>query len=206
MAKKANSLIPVQRIENVIHHIRGQRVMLDRDLASLYGVEVRILNQAVKRNTERFPEDFTFQLAREESDHVLRSQIVILKEQKSGFSVETSKNSRSQIVTLKQVAHRKYLPFVFEQGVAMLSSVLRSPRAVQVNIEIMRTFVRLRQWLTSNAELAKRLADLEQKYDKNFKVVFEAIRELMRESATPKRKREIGFHTFQSARTAAGAK
>ncbi|HET7626006.1 MAG TPA: ORF6N domain-containing protein [Verrucomicrobiae bacterium] len=196
--------MPVQRIENVIHHIRGQRVMLDRDLASLYGVEVRILNQAVKRNTERFPEDFTFQLAREESDQVLRSQIVILKEQKSGFSVETSKNSRSQIVTLKQVAHRKYLPFVFEQGVAMLSSVLRSPRAVQVNIEIMRTFVRLRQWLTSNAELAKRLADLEQKYDKNFKVVFEAIRELMRESARPKRKREIGFHTLKSAR-AAGA-
>jgi hypothetical protein len=107
---------------------------------------------------------------------------------------------RSQIVTLKHGAHRKYLPYAFtEQGVAMLSSVLRSPRAVQVNIQIMRTFVRLRQWLASNAELAARLDKLEQSYDKKFKVVFEAIRELMREKTTPRRKREIGFHAIPVA-------
>ena len=137
----------------------------------LYCVPVRVLNQAVKRNIDRFPGDFMFQLSREEDDS-LRSQIVTLKK------------GRGQ--------HRKYLPYVFtEQGVAMLSSVLNSERAVKVNIEIMRTFVRLRQMLASNAELARKLASLEKKYDEHFKVVFDAIRELMK-PPEPKRSR-IGF-------------
>ncbi len=146
--------------------------MLDADLAALYDVDVKVLNQAVKRNTERFPADFMFQLTAEESPR-LRSQTVTLK------------HGRGQ--------HRKYRPHAFtEQGVAMLSSVLRSERAVQVNIEIIRAFVRLRQILASHAELAQQLAALEQKYDAQFKAVFDAIRELM---APPKTERKrIGFH------------
>jgi len=165
------SLIPVDRIERVIFMLRGHKVMLDLHLASLYGVEVKVFNQAVKRNTERFPADFMFQLTSEETGF-LRSQSVTLK------------SGRGQ--------HRKYLPHAFtEQGVAMLSSVLHSPRAVQVNIEIMRAFVRLRQMLATNADLARKLAALERKYDTQFKVVFDAIRELM--SPPEKPKRHIGF-------------
>ena len=165
------SLIPIDRIESAILLIRGQKVMLDADLAELYGVEIRVLVQAVKRNLERFPEDFMFQLNKEEADF-LTSQIVTLK------------RGRGQ--------HRKYLPYVFtEQGVAMLSSVLRSERAIQVNIEIMRAFIRLRQMLASNAELARKLDALEKKYDAQFKEVFEAIRQLM---APPEPKqRATGF-------------
>ena len=203
MAKDANKIVSVRQTENLIYQIRGQRVMLDSDLATLYCVEVRILNQAVKRNAERFPEDFLFRLKREEADRVLRSQIVILESQTSGISSKTRGYSRSKIVTLKPGEHRKYLPYVFtEQGVAMLSSVLRSPRAIQVNIEIMRTFVRLRQWLASNAELAKRLSDLESEYDEQFKAVFEAIRDLMAEPEPEENAacREIGFHTVRNPR------
>lgn len=138
----------------------------------------------------------------------LRSQIVTLNAGTSRDSASKSHRSRSQLVTLNDSEVKrlnrgqnvKFRPYAFtEQGVAMLSSVLRSPRAVQVNIEIMRTFVRLRQWLASNAELAARLDKLEQSYDKKFKVVFEAIRELMREKTTPRRKREIGFHAIPGA-------
>lgn len=166
-----NAIVPVERIERAILVIRGHRVLLDADLALLYEVEVKVLNQAVKRNTERFPADFMFQLTAEEADF-----------------------QRSQTVTLKRGRgkHRKYLPYAFtEQGVAMLSSVLRSPRAVQVNIEIMRAFVRLRQMLQQNADLALKLAALEKKYDAQFKVVFDAIRELMTPPTKPKR--PIGF-------------
>jgi len=165
------SLVPVERIEKAILLVRKQKVLLDADLAALYGVETRVLVQAVKRNLERFPEDFMFQLSREETDF-LRSQIVTLK------------MGRGQ--------HRKYLPYVFtEQGVAMLSSVLRSSRAIQVNIEIMRAFIRLRQMLASHAELARKFDALEKKYDDQFKEVFEAIRQLM---APPEPKqRAIGF-------------
>jgi hypothetical protein len=165
------SLIPVDRIEKAILLIRGQKVMLDADLATLYGVETRVLVQAVKRNIERFPEDFMLQLSKEEADF-LRSQIVTLKK------------GRGQ--------HSKYLPYAFtEQGVAMLSSVLRSRRAIQVNIEIMRAFIRLRQMLASHVELARKLDALEKKYDAQFKQVFEAIRQLM---APPEPKRRpIGF-------------
>ena len=165
------SLIPVDRIEKIILLVRGQKVMLDADLSGLYGVETRVLVQAVKRNLERFPEDFMFQLNKEEADF-LRSQIVTLKK------------GRGQ--------HSKYLPYVFtEQGVAMLSSVLRSQQAIQVNIEIMRAFIRLRQMLASHAELARKLDALEKKYDAQFQDVFEAIRQLM---APPEQKRRaIGF-------------
>ncbi|HEX3905858.1 MAG TPA: ORF6N domain-containing protein [Polyangia bacterium] len=151
--------VPFEQVERAIFFLRGHRVIFDTDLAAMYGVETRALLQAVKRNRERFPSDFAFELKSEELES-LRSQIVILKRGRG--------------------SHRKYLPFAFtEQGVAMLSSVLRSPRAVQVNIEIMRAFVRLRQLLQSNTELAAKLDALEQKYDSQFSIVFEAIRELM---------------------------
>ena len=146
--------------------------MLDRDLAKLYGVETKILNRAVKRHVNRFPPDFMFQLTADETD-VLRYQI------------GTSKKGRGG---------RRYLPHVFtEQGVAMLSSVLNSERAVLVNIEIMRAFVKLRQLLASDAELSRRLDELESKYDRHFKVVFDAIREMM--SPPVRDRKEIGFRS-----------
>ena len=157
-------------IQDKIYEIRGQNVMIDFDLAELYGVETRTLNQAVKRNMDRFPDDFMFQLTEGEFE-----------------------NLRSQIVTSSWGGAR-YLPYAFtEQGVAMLSSVLRSERAILVNIEIMRVFVHLRRMLASHAELARRLVALERRYDAQFKVVFDAIRELM--SPAKPRRRELGFHT-----------
>jgi len=175
---RIHSTIPIEHITQAILLLRGHKVMLDEDLAALYGVETKALNRAIKRNLERFPEDFMFQLTAEEFDN-LRYQ--------SGTS-----NLRSQIGTSRW-GGRRYPPYAFtEQGVAMLSSVLRSDRAIHVNIEIMRAFVRLRSMLASNAELARKLAALEKKYDTQFKVVFDAIRELM----TPpeqKKKRPIGF-------------
>ncbi len=159
------------KVERRIFLIRGQNVMLDFDLAELYGVETGALKRAVNRNRDRFPEDFLFQLTAKEMD-ALRCQIGTSKQGRGG---------------------RRYLPYAFtEQGVAMLSSVLRSPRAVQVNIAIMRTFVRLREMLLSNVDLARKLAVLENKYDAQFKVVFDAIRELMLPPEQPKRR--IGFH------------
>ena len=168
-----NIPVPAERIEQTIRIIRGHRVMLDADLAKLYEVTTKVLNQAVKRNRTRFPMDFMFQLTAEEATS-LRSHIVTLKP------------SRGE--------HRKYHPYAFtEQGVAMLSSVLHSERAIQVNIAIMRTFVRLREMIGSNKVLARRLNELEKKYDTQFRVVFEAIRELMAEP-DPKSRR-IGFKT-----------
>ncbi len=163
------SLIPVGRIERSILLIRGQKVMLSTHLAELYDVETRVLNQAVKRNMSRFPEDFMFQLN----------------------SIEAE-----QLVSQNVIPHKKYfggsLPYVFtEQGVAMLSSVLNSERAIKVNIEIMRAFVRLRHIIASNKELAKGLDELEKRYDAQFKVVFDAIRELMKPPDS--KKRPIGF-------------
>jgi len=170
---ESHTLIPSERIEKSIFHVRGLNVMLDSDLAALYQVELRSLNQAVKRNIDRFPDDFMFQLTADETA-CLRSQIVILD------------TGRGQ--------HSKYLPYVFtEQGVAMLSSVLRSARAVQVNIQIMRTFVYLRQMLASHEDLARKLAAMEKKYDGQFKIIFDAIRELMSAPPQPKR-RQIGFN------------
>jgi phage regulator Rha-like protein len=171
--KSNSAIIPSERIEHAILLIRGEKVMLDSDLAKLYGVPVKTLLQSVKRNRERFPDDFMYQLTAKEFT-VLKSQIV------------TSKIGRGG---------RRSAPYAFtENGVAMLSSVLRSKRAVAVNIEIMRTFTRMRQLLASHTELARRLDDLEKKYDKQFSVVFDAIRQLM----TPPTKghREMGYHTL----------
>ena len=181
-----NQKILVERVERRILLIRGKRVMLDSDLAALYGVETKVLNQAVKRHIKRFPQDFMFQLTPEESEELLRSQIVTL-------------NLRSQIVT-SSLKHggRRYLPLAFtEQGVAMLSGVLNSERAVQVNIAIMRAFVKLRKMLTSHKDLARKLEALERKYDSQFKVVFDAIRKLMVPSEPPPSRR-IGFHARHS--------
>ncbi len=167
---RSGAIVPMERISQSILLIRGHKVMLSTDLAELYGVEPRVLVQAVKRNIERFPEDFMFQLNDQEFE-----------------------NLKSQIVTSSWGGLRRAAPYAFtEQGVAMLSSVLRSDRAVHVNIEIMRAFVRLRQLLATNVELARKLAALERKYDAQFKVVFDAIRELMT-PPEPKKKRPVGF-------------
>lgn len=164
-----SSFVPDERIEKRILLLRGHRVMLSTDLAEMYGVESRALVQAVKRNRERFPKDFMFQLSEKEFE-----------------------NLKSQIVTSSWGGLRRARPYAFtEQGVAMLSSVLNSKRAVQVNIGIMRAFVQLREMIGTNKELARRLAELEQKYDAQFKVVFDAIRELMAPPKTPVRR--IGF-------------
>ncbi|MDD3581307.1 MAG: ORF6N domain-containing protein [Desulfobacca sp.] len=163
------ALIPAERIEHAIRMIRGEKVILDAELANLYEVETRVLVQAVKRHRDRFPADFMFQLTKAEFDHL-----------------------RSPSVSSRQWGGRRYPPYAFtEQGVAMLASVLNSPRAIQVNIEIIRAFIRLRQMLAAHTELAKKLAALEKKYDAQFKVVFEAIRQLMT-PPEPKRRR-IGF-------------
>ncbi|MBC8200009.1 MAG: ORF6N domain-containing protein [Desulfobacteraceae bacterium] len=164
-----NGVVPVDRIENIILVIRGQKVILARELAELYGVTTGNLNKAVKRNIDCFPNDFMFQLTAEEY-----------------------KSLRFHFGILEKGRHSKYLPYAFtEQGVAMLSSVLKSKRAVQVNIEIMRAFVRLRRMLSVHKDLERKLTDLEQKYDKHFKVVFDAIRALMSPPAKPRKK--IGF-------------
>jgi len=181
-AKKSNlSMIPAGRIESSILVVRKQRILLDRDLAVLYGVETRVLNQAVRRNRERFPADFMIELSRDEIRRM--SQIVI------------SSGGQAPLKFSKSV-------FAFtEQGVAMLSTVLSSPRAVQVNIEIMRAFVRLRQLLNTHADLARKLAQLEKKYDAQFKAVFEAIRDLMA-TPPPLAGGEMGFHTLMPAKVA----
>jgi len=167
------SLIPMEIIEQKIFLIRGQKVMLDRDLAQLYGVETRVLNQAVRRNIDRFPADFMFSLTRDEIMRI--SQFVISSTQ---IRNETLKFAKS------------VLAFT-EQGVAMLSTVLNSKRAIEVNILIMRAFVKLREMIASNKELAKKLDELEKKYDAQFKVVFDAIRQLM--TPPTKKQRKIGF-------------
>ena len=175
--------IPAESVEDSILFIRSQKVMLDRALAKLYGVSTSVLNQAVRRNPERFPPDFMFQLTMEE-----------VKE------LETTRESlRSQIVTLKkpQGKHIKYRPHAFtEHGILMLSSVLKSERAIQVNIQIMRTFVRLREVFGSNAQLTKRLDALEGAYSRRFKLVFDAIRDLMKPTVSDQPK--IGFRARNS--------
>ena len=156
-----------------MERLRGHKVMLDSDLAELYGVETFNLNKAVKRNQGRFPLDFCFQLTEKEFE-ALTFQIGISKKGRGG---------------------RRHLPYAFtEQGVAMLSSVLRSERAVMVNVAIMRTFVKLRSMLASNRKLARHLDTLEKKYDTQFKVVFVAIRKLMEEPPSPPFRKRIGFH------------
>ena len=165
------TLLPAELVERRILFIRGKKVMLDADLAELYGVETGHLVRAMKRNIDRFPADFMFQLSREEFD-----------------------NLRCQFGMSSLWGGRRHPPYAFtEQGVAMLSSVLRSDKAVRVYIEIMRTFVRLREMLASHADLADKLRELEQKYDVQFRVVFDAIRQLMLPDEPPSRR--IGFRT-----------
>ena len=173
LAAKSLPTIPVEQIDSRIFLLRGQKVLLDKDLAQLYGVETRIINRAVKRNVERFPEDFMFVLTREEITRI--SQI--------GISAERLKFSKNVVAFT-------------EQGVAMLSGLLNSPRAIQVNIEIMRAFVRFRQMLSTHVDLARKLKTLEKKYDEQFKVVFEAINELMEPVDEDDAAKEIGFHTI----------
>ena len=172
-----STLIPTERIEKAIYFIRGEKVMLDRDLATLYGVSTRVLKQAVRRNTDRFPEDFMFVLNPVEFQD-WRSHFVTSKADRQGL---------------------RYPPMAFtEHGILMLSSVLNSKRAIQVNIEIMRAFVRLRQLLASNVELSGRLDELERKYDRQFKVVFDAIRKLMTPPAG--NLKQIGFRATSQPR------
>ena len=165
----ALSHIPSEQLERSILLIRGEKVMLDSDLADLYQVEVKQIKRQVRRNKDRFPEDFMFELSKREYDSL-----------------------RRQLGTLKRGEHSKYLPYAFtEQGVAMLSTVLKSQRAVRVIIEIMRAFVRLRQLLATHKDLARTLEALERKYDAQFKMVFDAIRQLM--TPPEPKKRKIGF-------------
>ena len=167
--------VPTERIERSILLIRGQKVMLDRDLAELYGVETRVLNQAVRRNIRRFPPDFMFQLSAEEFAH-WRSQLVMSTRERTGL---------------------RRRPFAFtEQGVTMLSSVLKSDRAIGVNLAIMRAFVRLRQLMATHKELARKIEELERRYDAQFRAVFDAIRELMQPAPLPP-KGGIGFSAPQ---------
>ncbi len=164
-----SSIVPVEIIEQRIFLLRGEKVMIDRHLAELYGVDTRTLNQAVKRNIERFPDGFMFQLTNEEREEVI-----------------------TNCDNLAPLRFARTLPYAFtEQGVAMLSSVLKSKRAIQVNIQIMKTFVALRQMFADNKELSKRLDELERKYDTQFKVIFDALRQLMKPPEPPKRR--IGF-------------
>ncbi len=173
MNSQAAFIVAEETIQAKIFIIRGKKVMLDQDLAMLYGVKTKTLNQAVKRNIERFPEDFIFQL-----------------------NIKEAQSSRSQFVTLKRGHNIKYLPYAFtEHGILMLSSVLKSERAIQVNIQIMRTFVKLRELMLLHKDLAQRIDALERKFnehDKNFIIVFDAIKKLLQPPEKPKS--PIGFH------------
>jgi phage regulator Rha-like protein len=163
------TVAPIESIVSKIYFIRSEKVILDLDLAELYGVETKQLKRAVRRNIDRFPSDFMFELTKEEYNSL-----------------------RYQIGTLKRGEHSKYLPMAFtEQGVAMLSSVLKSKSAIKVNIAIMRAFVELRKMISSHADLKRKLVALEKKYDQQFKIVFEAIRALM--SPPEKPRKRIGF-------------
>ena len=176
--------VPIEKITSRIYVIRNIKVMIDRDLAELYGVETKVLKQAVRRNIKRFPADFMFELNRTEFEN-WRSQFVTSKSDKMGL---------------------RYKPMAFtEQGVAMLSSVLKSDRAVQVNIQIMRTFTQLRKMLATHAGLKKEIESMEKKYDENFKIVFEAIKQLLSEEDKPKKKK-IGYTVKEKQKAYAKSK
>jgi len=178
----------MENVAPLVRTIRGEKVLLDADLAALYGVEVRALNQAVARNRQRFPDDFMFQLSAEEYEG-MRSRFVTA-------SKRTHRNSSQTVISSRKHRGLSYRPYAFtEQGVAMLSSVLRSPRAVEVNIAIMRTFVQLRRLMDSNRDLARRIEALESRYDEQFAAVFDAIKRLIAEDESRKArpKRSIGF-------------
>ena len=176
--------LKAENIVQLVFFVRGEKVMFDADLAKLYGVSTKALNQAFRRNKQRFAADFVFQLSSTEYGD-LKSRIVT--------SSAGGTNLRSQIVTSSQHGGRRRPPYAFtEQGVAMLSSVLRSARAVEVNIAIMRTFVQLRRLMDTNRDLARKIEDLEKKYDEQFADVFAVIKELVAPEETPRK--QIGFH------------
>jgi hypothetical protein len=195
----STAIIPIERVAQNIRYVRGQKVILDFDLAALYGVTTKVLNQAVKRNRKRFPADFMFQLTAQERSN-LRSQIVTSSQQI--LDNQRTPTNWSQFVTgSSKHGGERYLPYAFtEQGVAMLSSALNSERAVKVNIAIMRAFVKLRKTLETNRELARKFSELESrvgKHDEEIRAIIEAIRQLM---APPKKPhREIGFHVREKA-------
>ena len=169
--------LPILKEENIVNHIyfiRGEKLMIDVDLASLYGVETRVLKQAVKRNIKRFPEDFMFQLTDKEINWVVSQNVIPSKSYFGGAK-----------------------PFVFtEQGIAMLSGILNSDRAIQVNIAIMRTFVQIRRLMQSHKDLADKIEKLEQKYDEQFKLIFNAIKQLIQKEAEPRRR--IGYRNYET--------
>jgi hypothetical protein len=190
-----------ENLASMVLAIRGEKVLLDTDLAELYGVEARALNQAVARNFSRFPGDFMFQLTAQEWEKV-RSQTVTSSNAKDSNSSQTvmsgkaSESLRSQTVISNGKGGRRYMPYAFtEQGIAMLSSVLRSQRAVEVNIAIMRTFVQLRRLMDSNRDLGRRIEAMEKRYDEQFSAVFDAIKQLIADDQAKKSKpsRRIGF-------------
>lgn len=165
-----SGLVPLEVIGAKILFIRGKKVMLDKDLAELYGVKPIALRQQVKRNDKRFPEDFMFHLTKEETEILLSQNVIPSKKSLGG-----------------------YFPYAFtEQGIAMLSSVLHSDRAIQVNIQIMRTFIKLREMLSTHMELKRKIEEMESRYDQQFKIVFEAIRKILESSERPKK--NIGFY------------
>ena len=166
-----NELVPIEVIVRKIYLIRGQKVMLDRDLAKLYGVEVKQLKRQVRRNIERFPEDFMFEV-----------------------TIGEYKSVRSQFGTLKKGEHSKYLPYAFtEHGILMLSSVLNSKRAIAVNIQIMRTFTKLNKMALSYKDLKEKIEKMEGKYDKQFHIVFQALKQMLEPPKPVTPKRRIGF-------------
>jgi len=190
----SKEIIPAEQIALRIRHFRGEKVLLDFDLAALYDVETRILNQAVRRNADRFPADFMFQLTSEEAEKL--SQVVTPSIAGHGVS-----NSSQIVMSSGKYRGKRYRPYAFtEQGVAMLSSVLNSESAVKMNIAIMRAFVQLRRALETNRELARKFSELERRIDKHdseIAAILEAIRQLMAPPAKPQR--EIGFHVREGA-------
>lgn len=182
-----------ESLAQIVFMVRGEKVLLDADMAMLYGVETGALNRAVKRNTERFPSDFMLQLTLEEWED-LKCQIGISSSPAAATKVKNAGAIRSQVVSTSTHGGRRAIPYAFtEQGVAMLSSVLRSQRAVEVNIAIMRTFVQLRRLMDSNRDLARRIEAMETRYDEQFSQVFDAIKQLIAEDKTRKAKPPIGF-------------
>jgi hypothetical protein len=170
----STQLVPAESIERRIYQIRGHKVMLDNDLATLYGVSTKRLNEQVRRNLKRFPPDFMIRLTLDEAAEIIRS--------------------RSQFATLKRGQNIKYAPYAFtEHGAVMLASVLNSPTAIDASIQVVRVFIRLREMLATHKELAQKLEQLEKKYDAQFRVVFDAIRKLMEPPSVSRRR--IGFHS-----------
>ena len=196
---KPSLIIPDESIIKKIYYLRGKKVMFDRDLSELYEVETKVFNQAVKRNIKRFPDDFMFQLNKKEADILLKFQSGTSNDMNLRSQIVNSKKNkslRSQIVTLKsgRGQHLKYLPYVFtEQGVAMLSSVLKSDRAIEVNIQIIRTFTKLREILSTHKDLQVKIEKMEKYTRENFKVIFKILAKLMTTGPQDKGVKKIGF-------------